>query len=89
MRFRYLKLILKELKKKVTIKEKIAVINYYEKKYDFFSNLNEGYVKWDYLRIILVRSINKVDKTIKKDFKKNVFKNIFKDLFYFKNFKIF
>ena len=89
MRFRYLNLILKELKKKVTIKEKIAVINYYEKKYDFFSNLNEGYVKWDYLRIILVRSINKVDKTIKKDFKKNVFKNIFKDLFYFKNFKIF
>ncbi len=89
MSFRYLNFILKVLKKNITIKEKIAIINYYERKYDFFSNINEGYVKWDYLRIIIARLANKVDKTIKKDLKDKILKNIFKDLFYFKNFKIF
>ena len=54
-----------------------------------FKNLDSGYLKWDYIRLILTRSINKVETNFKIDLKKNLIDNILKNLFYFKNFKIF
>ena len=89
MNLKSLKKVFQSVKKKNSIKNKIKNINYYEKKYDLFKNLNSGYLKWDYIRLILTRSINKVETNFKIDLKKNLIENILKNLFYFKNFKIF
>ena len=89
MKSRILNKVFHVVKKKNSIRKKIKNINYYEKKYDLFKSLNSNYLKWDYIRLILTRSINKVENNLKIDLTKNLSDNILKNLFYFKNFKIF
>jgi hypothetical protein len=89
MKSRILNKVFHVVKKKNSIRKKIKNINYYEKKYDLFKSLNSNYLKWDYIRLILTRSINKVENNLKIDLTKNLIDNILKNLFYFKNFKIF
>ena len=86
---KYLKLVFNTSKKKISLKKKIKKINYYEKKYNFYKRLDNGYIKWDYIRLIISRTIGKIDSTFKKDFKNQLTNNFFNNLFYFKNFKIF
>ena len=86
---KYLKLVFNTSKKKISLKKKIKKINYYEKKYNFYKRLDNGYIKWDYIRLIISRTIGTIDSTFKKDFKNQLTNNFFNNLFYFKNFKIF
>ena len=57
MNLKSLNKVFQSVKKKNSIKNKIKNINYYEKKYDLFKNLNSGYLKWDYIRLILIISL--------------------------------
>ena len=71
MKSRILNKVFHVVKKKNSIRKKIKNINYYEKKYDLFKSLNSNYLKWDYIRLILTRSINKVENNLKIDLTKN------------------
>ncbi len=89
MNIRIINSLYKIANSRISIKEKIKKINYFEKKNKLFEHNKSGYLVWDYLRPIITRIVNKSDETHTKDFFQNIKNDLFNKLLYLEHLPIF